>query len=604
MAHSVSAMILAGGRATRMGGQDKGLIPLAGQPMIQHVINSIAPQVDHLAINANRNQADYAALGYPVIGDDISGYQGPLAGMAAGLGWSPSERLLMLPCDGPLVPNDLVARLLAALGDGDVAVAHDGKRLQPVHVLLHRRCLPSLQRFMAEGGRKIDRWYAELDQRTADLSDQQDLFVNVNTPMERDAMEQRLNPTANDCGHDAPSLPVEEALARMLNAVTPITGRRQLALRSALGQVLAEPITAPAPVPAHDNAAMDGYALRTIDAEQKTLQLVGSAFAGHPFTGTLGAGECVRIMTGGVVPAGADAVVMQERAERDGNTVVINQWPELGENIRRAGEDLQTGDTILPAGRRITAADLGLIASTGRAEVTTWRPLRVAFFSTGDELRSLGELLEAGQIYDSNRYTIYGMLNNLHIEIIDRGVVKDDEAALTQALDECAADADVVLTSGGVSVGEADYMVKLLRAHGEPHFWSIAMKPGRPLTFGRYRQAWYFGLPGNPVSVMATFSQIVAPALRKLAGENPPYQAPRFQLPCLSDLKKKPGRQEFQRGRMITTESGQRAVESVGRQGSGILRSMSEANCFIVLPADAEDMPAGSQVEVEPFTLT
>lgn len=604
MAHSVSAMILAGGRATRMSGQDKGLIPLASKPMIQHVIDSIAPQVDHIAINANRNQANYAALGYPVISDTIPDYPGPLAGMAAGLAWSPSARLLILPCDGPLVPNDLVARLLAVLDDGDVAVAHDGERLQPVHVLLQRRCLPSLQRFIAKGGRKIDRWYAELDQRTADLSDHKDLFINVNTPTERDAMEQRLNPAAIDCGHDAPALSVEEATAHILQAISPITGSRRLALRSALGQVLAEPITAPAPVPAHDNSAMDGYALRSIDAEQPSLQVVGSAFAGYPFTGTLNAGECVRIMTGGVVPSGADAVVMQERATRDGNTVMINQWPEVGENIRCAGEDLQTGDTILPVGRRITAADLGLIASTGRAEVTTSRPLRVAFFSTGDELRSLGEILESGQIYDSNRYTLYGMLSNLQIDIIDRGVVKDDEAALTQALDECAADADVVLTSGGVSVGEADYMVNLLRAHGEPHFWSIAMKPGRPLTFGRYRQAWYFGLPGNPVSVMATFAQIVAPALRKLAGENPPYHAPRFTLPCLSDLRKKPGRQEFQRGRIITTESGQRAVESVGRQGSGILRSMSEANCFIVLPADASDMPAGSQVEVEPFTLT
>ena len=604
MADAVSAMILAGGRATRMGGHDKGLIPLAGQPMIQHVIDAIAPQVAHLAINANRNHTDYAALGYPIISDEIIDYQGPLAGMAAGLAWSPSELLLMLPCDGPLVPDDLVARLLATLGDGDVAVAHDGERLQPVHVLLHRRCLPGLQRFIAEGGRKIDRWYAKIDQRTADLSDRQTLFINVNTPTERDAMEQKLNPTANDCGHDAPSLPVEEALARILNAVTPISGRHQLALRSALGQVLAEPITAPAPVPAHDNSAMDGYAVRTDDATQPALKRVGSAFAGHPFTNTLGTGECVRIMTGGVVPAGADAVVMQERVQRDGETVVIKQWPDPGENIRRAGEDLQTGDTILPAGRRITAADLGLIASTGRTEVPTRRALRVAFFSTGDELRSLGQVLEPGQIYDSNRYTIYGMLKNLHIDIIDRGVVKDDEAALTQALDECAADADVVLTSGGVSVGEADYMVKLLRAHGEPHFWSIAMKPGRPLTFGRYRQAWYFGLPGNPVSVMATFAQMVGPALRKLAGENPPYQAPRFSLPCLSDLRKRPGRQEFQRGRIITTKSGERAVESVGHQGSGVLRSMSLANCFIVLPADAEDLPAGSQVEVEPFTLT
>lgn len=600
----VSAMILAGGQAARMGGQDKGLIALGDRPMVEHVIRAIAPQVEHLAISANRNHARYAKFGYPIIDDESIGHQGPLAGIAAGLGWSPTEHLLIVPCDTPLLPSDLPARLLAALGEGDLAVVHDGERLQATHALVRRRCLPSLQRFMAGGGRKVDQWYAELDQHVIDCSDQRALFINVNTPMERDSMEQQLNSTAGDCGHDVPSLSVEQALRHMLDAVSPITGYRQLALRSALGQILAKPITASAAVPANDNSAMDGYAVRTADAALPALKLIGSAFAGHPFTSTLDAGECVRIMTGGVIPTGADAVVMQERATHENETVVINQWPAPGENIRRAGEDLQAGDIILPAGRHITAADLGLIASTGQAEVTTWRPLRVAFFSTGDELRSLGEVLTAGQIYDSNRYTLYGMLTNLQVEIIDRGVVKDDETALTHALDECAADADVVLTSGGVSVGEADYMVKLLRAYGEPHFWSIAMKPGRPLTFGRYREAWYFGLPGNPVSAMATFSQMVAPTLRKLAGAGQPWQAPRFYMPCLSALKKKPGRQEFQRGRIITTETGERAVESVGRQGSGILRSMSEANCFIVLPADADDVPAGSQVEVEPFTLT
>lgn len=405
---------------------------------------------------------------------------------------------------------------------------------------------------------------------------------------------------APDCGHDSPSLPLETALARIFAELEPITGHQRLALRSALDHVLAEPITATEPVPAHDNAAMDGYAIADGSDEGRPLRLVGSAFAGHPFAGTLAPGECVRIMTGGVVPKGTAAVVMQEHVEASDESVHVQRWPAPGENIRRAGEDLTEGTVILEPGRRLTAADLGVIASTGQAEVSVLRPLRVAFFSTGDELRSLGQPLGPGEIYDSNRYTLYGMLAHLGVDGLDGGVVPDDPAALQQALTDAAEQADVILTSGGVSVGEADYMGDILRRHGEAHFWSIAMKPGRPLTFGRYGKAWYFGLPGNPVSVMATFTQVVAPALRRLGGERD-EPTPRFRMPCISGLRKKPGRQEFQRGRIVAQADGTMAVESVGRQGSGILRSMSEANCFIVLPADSEDVAAGDWVTVEPF---
>lgn len=409
------------------------------------------------------------------------------------------------------------------------------------------------------------------------------------------------NPNAAaGCGHDGPSLPLEDVLARLAATLRPITGKRRLALRNALGHVLAEPIVATEAVPAHDNSAMDGYALRHGDIELGPLQTVGSAFAGHPFDGEIGPGECVRIMTGGVVPRGADTVVMQEHVEAREQQINVTKTPALGSNIRCAGEDLSPGDTVLPAGRRITAADLGVIASMGCAEVWVMRPLRVAFFSTGDELRSLGETLGPGEIYDSNRYTLYGMLTHLGVDLLDMGVVTDDEKALQAALEAAANEADVILTSGGVSVGEADFMGKLLMAHGEAHFWSIAMKPGRPMTFGRYGDAWFFGLPGNPVSVMATFTQVVTPALRQLAGEIA-SPTPRFQLKCRSKLRKKPGRQEFQRARLVREEDGTLAVESVGRQGSGILRSMSEADCFIVLPADSADVAEGDWVEVEPF---
>jgi len=403
------------------------------------------------------------------------------------------------------------------------------------------------------------------------------------------------------CGHDAQSIALAEALQRIRSTLEPMGGRHRVALRDALGKVLAEPIIATAAVPAHNNAAMDGYALRHTDADCACLYVVGSAFAGHPYTERpLERGQCVRIMTGGVVPAGADTVVMQERAQAEGDTVQITEWPQAGENVRFAGEDLRAGDPVLPAGRRVTAADLGLIASIGQAEVTVTRALRVAFFSTGDELRSLGQPLGSGDLYDSNRYTLYGMLSDLGVSLLDLGVVPDDPAALKAALDEGAREADVIISSGGVSVGEADYMVDLLQAGGDAHFWSVAMKPGRPLTFGRYGKAWYFGLPGNPVSVMATFVQVVTPALRWLAGEID-KPARRFWVRCQTPLRKRPGRQEFQRGRLIAQADGTLSVESVGKQGSGILRSMSEADCFIVLPADSESVAAGAMVVVEPF---
>ena len=396
-------------------------------------------------------------------------------------------------------------------------------------------------------------------------------------------------------------LSVADALSRIEAALEPVSGYRRVALRDALGEVLAADITAEASVPAHDNAAMDGYALRSADAGSDSLHCIGAVFAGSPFHGSVGPGECVRIMTGGVIPAGADAVIMQERTETHGDRIRLQGgWPTAGENIRRAGDDLAAGDRVLAAGRRITAADLGILASLGRAEVSVSRPPRVAFFSTGDELRGVGEALGPGEIRDSNRYTLYGMLTGLRVEPLDMGVVSDDPDAIRAALSGAAAEADAIVTSGGVSVGEADHVGRILRAHGEAQFWRLAMKPGRPLTFGRFAGAWLFGLPGNPVSVMATFSQIVAPALRRLAGETAAPR-PRFRLPCRSDLVKKPGRQDFQRGRLVVEADGSLAVASVGAQGSGMLRSMSAADCFIVLPAECGDVAAGEWVTVEPF---
>ncbi|WP_435102895.1 molybdopterin molybdotransferase MoeA [Arhodomonas sp. AD133] len=406
------------------------------------------------------------------------------------------------------------------------------------------------------------------------------------------------------CGsHDAGALRLEEALARLRELLTPISDTHQLAVRDALGRVLGEDIHSPHDVPAHDNSAMDGYAVRHADAEAAAgdgLRLVGSAFAGHPFAGELGAGECVRIMTGGVVPAGADTVVMQEHARVADERVIVERWPRAGEHVRRAGEDLARGGIVLAAGRRLSAADLGLLASVGIPEVAVRRVPRVAFFSTGDELRSLGEPLGPGEIHDSNRYTLFGMLTRLGVEVRDLGVVADERDAVRTALDSAARQADVVITTGGVSVGEADYLTELLAEVGEVGFWAVAVKPGRPLAHGRIGEAAYFGLAGNPVSAMVTFHQIVVPALRHLAGEAP-RPPRRFRVRCQQGLRKRPGRLEFQRGVLVPGADGETEVRPLAQQGSGVLRSMSEAHCFIVLPFDGEDVQAGERVEVEPF---
>ncbi len=395
-------------------------------------------------------------------------------------------------------------------------------------------------------------------------------------------------------------LSVAQALEHIRANIHPIEGFEQRALRDALGRTLAADILSPLDVPPQPNSAMDGYALRAADVDSAPLRLIGTALAGHPFAGTVGAGQAVRIMTGAALPDGADTVVMQEQARRDGDTVLINHTPLRGEHVRQAGEDIASGQTVLAQGRVVTPADLGLLASLGIAEVRVARRLRVAFFSTGDELRSLGEPLAEGQIYDSNRYTLFGMLQRLNVEIIDMGVVRDSREAIADAFRQAAAVADVLLTSGGVSVGDADFVKETLDSLGQVNFWKIAMKPGKPLAFGRLQNTVFFGLPGNPVSSMATFYQIVQPTLRQLMGQTatPPL---RLRVPCASALKKSPGRADYQRGILEYDAGGRLVVRSTGPQGSHVLSSMSRANCFIILPAETGNIEAGNEVEVEPF---
>ena len=403
--------------------------------------------------------------------------------------------------------------------------------------------------------------------------------------------------------YDPTSLSVAQALRHIDDEIAVVQGREQVALRSSLGRVLAQTIHSPIDVPAHTNSAMDGYAVRGRDLPESgeaVLRLLGSSFAGRPFSGEVGPGECVRIMTGGVMPAGTDTVVMQEHARVGGDAIRVGTGYKAGENVRGAGEDLARGEMVVDAGTRLMPAELGVLASLGVPEVTVHRRPRVAFFSTGDELRSVGETLEAGEIYDSNRYTLYGMLQRLGVDLIDMGVVRDQREALLTTFREAGAQADALITSGGVSVGEADFVKDTLGEVGQVSFWKIAMKPGRPLAFGRVGNALFFGLPGNPVSVMVTFYQFVQPALRRLMGE-------RESVPVLIPararcrLRKRRGRTEFQRGVLSRDEQGELCVHSTGEQGSGILSSVSRANCFIVLSEDSSGVEAGAQVQVQPF---
>ncbi len=409
-------------------------------------------------------------------------------------------------------------------------------------------------------------------------------------------------------GYDPASLPVPQAQEFIARLVPRVRAVEMLALRSALGRVLARDVVSGIDVPSHDNSAMDGYALRAADlaaGAATVLQVAGSGFAGQADLATAAPGQCVRIMTGAVLPAGLDTVVPQEFVQLDGARVTVPAGVvRVGDNRRLAGEDLARGETALAAGRVLRPADLGLLASLGRAEVPVLRRLRVAFFSTGNELRSIGEPLDAGCVYDSNRYTLWAMLQRLGVELIDLGVVRDDPLALEAAFRSAAQDADAVITSGGVSVGEADHTKLVMATLGDVLFWRIAMRPGRPMAIGRIatggHTAILFGLPGNPVAVMVTFYALVRDALLAMSGATA-QPLPMLRAASSAPIRKKPGRTEYQRGIVTRAADGGWQVRLTGSQGSGILRSMSEANGLVVLQHAQGDVAAGEPVDVMPF---
>jgi molybdopterin molybdotransferase len=409
--------------------------------------------------------------------------------------------------------------------------------------------------------------------------------------------------------YDPNAMSVAHAKDYIRQFLEPVEQFESIALENALGRVLSADILSPANVPNYDNSAMDGYAFHAdslLENGQQPLKMVGTAFAGQAFAGKVNLGECVRIMTGALMPAGTDTVIMQEKVIRQDEYIILTEAPKRAANVRYAGEDLQLGQVVLTKGHRMKPADLGLVASLGIAEVSAYRKLKVAIFSTGDELVSVGQPLNIGQVYDSNRYSIIGMLKKLDVEILDFGTVPDNFQQLENTLLKAAQLADVVITSGGVSVGEADFMKQLLTQHGQVLFWKIAMKPGRPLAYGKIVQqnqkyAHYFGLPGNPVAVMVTFYQFVREALLILMGQSTPPVVPTFSAVCTMPIRKLAGRTEFQRGICYLDEDGCWKVKPTGAQGSAMLNSMSRANCFIVLDEKTANLEAGALVNIQLF---
>ena len=407
---------------------------------------------------------------------------------------------------------------------------------------------------------------------------------------------------------EADAIRVDEARKRIFKEIIPIKGMEKLSLRSCLNRILAEDVHSPINVPSHINSAMDGYAISGEDlptGSPQRYEVTGISYAGTPSQESHKKGSVIRIMTGAVMPAGTDTVIMQEQVERiDEHTIQLQAEHKVGQNVRQAGEDIAKDCLVLSKGRQITAADLGILASLGIGELYVYRRPRIAFFSTGDELRSIGETLEEGEIYDSNRYTLYAMLTQLGVEVLDMGLVRDTPDAMREAFISAAQMADIVITSGGVSVGEADYIKPTLKTLGDTYFWKVAMKPGRPLTFGSLHQSsentWFFGLPGNPVAVMVTFMQFLKPAIHYLSTGHI-AEPLTLRASCSSKLYKRAGRTEFQRGIFKQDADGLLSVKRTGKQGSGILTSMSIANCFIVLREDSNGVEKGDTVEIQLF---
>jgi molybdopterin molybdotransferase len=410
---------------------------------------------------------------------------------------------------------------------------------------------------------------------------------------------------ANPPPFDGDALPVADALQRIGALVAPVSGEETIDLSLALDRILAAAVISAVDVPSHDNAAMDGYSFASADLQAgkvSSLPVVGEAFAGRPFEGLPPAASAIRVMTGAVMPPGHDTVVAQELVEREADIVRIPAGQTAGQNRRLRGEDLERGKPALTAGQRLGPAELGLLASLGMNNVTVRRRLRVAILSTGDELQAPGSMLQAGQIFDSNRYTLAAMLTRMGVEVIDLGIVRDDPIALERTLREASGKADAIISSAGVSVGEADFTRTVMAKLGTVDFCKIAMRPGRPLAFGQLGRALYFGLPGNPVAVMITFVFLVRDALLAMAGARA-IPRPTIKARAGGPIRKRAGRTEYQRALLERDRDGIPVVRLMPNQGSAVLSSMSLAHCIVVLEHERASVAQGDWVDCVPMDL-
>ncbi|WP_085344533.1 bifunctional molybdopterin-guanine dinucleotide biosynthesis adaptor protein MobB/molybdopterin molybdotransferase MoeA [Vibrio sp. ArtGut-C1] len=396
-------------------------------------------------------------------------------------------------------------------------------------------------------------------------------------------------------------LSVVQGQEKILSLVNTVSEIEACKIENAYGRVLAEHIISPVNVPQYTNSAMDGYAIRSDDVDRDSYQVIAEVMAGHAYDQPLEVGQAVKIMTGAPTPLNGDTVVMREQASQEGDKVTFNGANiKAGQNVRQAGEDLVIGSDVFTAGTRLASPEMGMIASLGFGEANVFRKLKVAVFSTGDEVQAPGTEQKANSIYDSNRFTIMGMLEKLGCEILDFGILEDNEQLMIEALENASAQADVVMTSGGVSVGDADYIKLALDKLGQIDFWRINMRPGRPLAFGQINNKPFFGLPGNPVAVMVSFINFVEPALRKMQGEQG-WKPLKVNAIATENLRSRQGRTEFSRGIYELDDTGRLTVRTTGKQGSGILRSMSEANCLIEISPAIDTVKAGESVTIIPL---
>ncbi|MFM7385374.1 MAG: gephyrin-like molybdotransferase Glp [Betaproteobacteria bacterium] len=638
----ITGLVLAGGLSRRMqvaasGPEpvDKALIPCAGKPLIAWTLQRLQPQVDELLINCNRRHEVFAAMGHQVLGDKLEGFAGPLAGMHAALHElahrsqhsMTAQWLLTVPCDCPFFPEDLAQSMLAtAKADSELVVARSAEAEQPVFLLMRPALLASLEHFLKLGLRKIDQWYQSLNYVSCEF-DEPLAFRNINTP--EDLIEaacilgsphldieglakdiqtlesvQLKGPSADlsQAPESISMIPIEALHNVLLDRLRPLERSQWLPLADLHGQVLTQSQISPYNVPSHQNSAMDGFAIRFMDlGSDVELQLpVGERIlAGHPNPKPPPAHpHALRVMTGAVLPEGFDVVVPQELCKLRGDRVVIPAGQQRGQHVRLAGEDIALGDRVIELGTRLSAIHMGLMASLGIAQARVRGPLRVAILSTGDEVLDpmASQERTQGRLFDSNRFMLKAFLAKWpSIAIHDAGIIPDDPNRLEQTLRELSHSQDMIISSGGVSVGEADFTRSLMARLGQVHFCTVAMRPGRPLALGRVGKALYFGLPGNPVAVAMTFWYFVVPAIDRLLGLTT-HPWPLRQAVAAQAIRKKPGRTEFQRARLDTDQSGVPKLSVSPNQGSGVLSSLTKYPVIAVLEHDRGHIKAGESL--------